>query len=230
MSLIVGPTTLVDTAENGDSMTDKQIKVLIVDDHPGVRAGIRNLLGGAKDILVMGEGTNGAEAIELVNEKESDILLLDIELPDQRGDLVMHHIHEVQPEMKVLAVSSYSDREYILGMVENGASGYITKDEAPVMLVEAIRIIVKDGKDWFSPRAIKNSSLTPLEEQILTEREVAILKQLLIERSQGKIASALQMDEKQLEKYLSLLMKKFETESLDELKLTAERIFSREDR
>ena len=229
MPLIVGPTTLVDAAVNGDSMTDEQIKVLIVDDHPGVRAGIRNLLGGAKDIVVMGEGTNGAEAIELVNQQESDILLLDIELPDQRGDLVMHHIHEVQPEMKVLAVSSYSDREYILGMVENGASGYITKDEAPVMLVEAIRIIVKDGRDWFSPRAIKNSSLTPLEEQILTEREVAILKQLLIEQSQGQIASVLQMDEKQLDKYLSLLMQKFETESLDGLKRTAERIFSRSD-
>ena len=227
MSLTHEITKVSEGASKKASTTNHQIKVLIVDDHPGVRAGLKNLLGGAKDIVVTGEGANGADALELINTKKSDILLLDIELPDQRGDIVMHHIHDVQPEMKVLAVSSYSDREYILGMVENGAAGYITKDEAPVMLVDAIRSIVKEGKDWFSPRAIKNSSLTPLEEQMLTEREVNILKQLLIDQSRVQIAGALQMDEKQLEKYLVLLMRKFETESLDVLKLTAQNIFSR---
>jgi len=175
----------------------------------------------------MGEGTNGADALKLIDTKKSDLLLLDIELPDQRGDLVMHRIHEVQPEMKVLAVSSYSDREYILGMVENGAVGYITKDEAPAMLLEAIRIIVKDGKDWFSPSALKNSNLTPLEEQILTDRETKILSQLILDHTRAQMALSLQMEEKKLAKYLTLLMKKFETESLDVLKHTARRILSR---
>ena len=227
MFLLNGITTLLEGANETVSIPHNQIKVLIVDDHPGVRAGLKKLLGGAKDIVVLGEGTNGADALKLINTQKSDLLLLDIELPDQRGDLVMHRIHEVQPEMKVLAVSSYSDREYILGMVENGAVGYITKDEAPAMLLDAIRIIVKDGKDWFSPRAIKNSNLTPLEEQILTEREINILKQLILDQPREQIATSLQMDEKQLEKYLVLLMRKFETESLDVLKHTARRILSR---
>ena len=120
-------------------MSEKPIRVLIVDDHSGVRRGIKNLLQAAKDMIVVGEGGNGAEAIELATTRNPDILLLDIELPDQRGDAVMRHIHNVQPDMKVLAVSSYSDRDYILGMLENGASGYITKDEAPMMLLDAIR-------------------------------------------------------------------------------------------
>jgi Response regulator containing a CheY-like receiver domain and an HTH DNA-binding domain len=227
MSLTQGTPTVLEASDNKVSTTNHRIKVLIVDDHPGVRAGLKNLIRAAKDIVVLGEGANGADALQLINTKKSDILLLDIELPDQRGDSVMHHIHKVQPEMKVLAVSSYSDREYILGMVENGAVGYITKDEAPVMLLDAIRIIVNEGKDWFSPRALKNSSLTPLEEQILTEREVQILKQLIVNQPRPEMAHSLQMDEKQLEKYLSLLMKKFETESLDVLKLTAERILAR---
>jgi len=227
MSVINGITTSVKGAAETVSITDNQIKVLIVDDHPGVRAGLKKLLGGAKDIVVLGEGTNGAEALELINTQKSDLLLLDIELPDLRGDLVMHRIHEVQPEMKVLAVSSYSDREYILGMVENGAVGYITKDEAPAMLLDAIRIIVKDGKDWFSPSALKNSNLTPLEEQILTERETKILKQLVLDHTGAQMALALQMEEKQLAKYLTLLMKKFETESLDVLKHISRRILSR---
>jgi len=226
MSTITGPKPLKQGGGDHISMPDNQIRVLIVDDHPGVRAGIKNLIESANDIVVMGEGANGADALHLINTQKSDILLLDIELPDQRGDRVMHRIHDVQPEMKVLAVSSYSDREYILGMVENGASGYITKDEAPKMLLDAIRSIVKEGKDWFSPRAIKNSNLTPLEEQILTEREVQILKKLVTGQPRIEIADSLHMNEKQLEKYLILLMKKFETDSMDVLKHTAERILA----
>jgi len=208
-------------------MVDKQIKVLIVDDHSGVRAGIRNLLQGANDIVVVGEGVNGAEAIELVSTRHPDILLLDIELPDQRGDAVMRHIRDTQPDMKVLAVSSYSDRDYILGMLENGAAGYITKDEAPMMLLEAIRSIIHLGKKWFSPRAIKQSGLPSIEEQTLTKREVEILEQLISDRSAQEIADSLDMTVGQVEKYLKLLMRKFEADSLVSLKRIARRILMR---
>jgi len=219
-------TVFDEDADKTTSMT-KKIKVLIVDDHSGVRSGIKNLLQGAKDMIVVGEGANGAEALELVNKQKPDILLLDIELPDQRGDVVMRHIRKTQPQMKVLAVSSYSDREYILGMLENGAAGYITKDEAPMMLLDAIRSIIRMGKNWFSPRAVKNSGLTSIEEQTLTAREVEILRQLVLDRSAAEIAASLDMTEVQVERYLKLLMRKFETESLDSLKQIAERILSR---
>lgn len=206
---------------------DKQIRVLVVDDHSGVRTGIKNLLQSAKDMVIVGEGGNGAEAIELAATKKPDILLLDIELPDQRGDAVMRHIHNTQPDMKVLAVSSYSDRDYILGMLENGAAGYITKDEAPMMLVDAIRSIINRGKSWFSPRAIRNSGIPSVEEQTLTKREVEILEPLVLDRSTDEIAVSLNMGVEQVDKYLKLLMKKFETESLTSLKHIAKRILSR---
>jgi DNA-binding NarL/FixJ family response regulator len=208
-------------------MSDKPIKVLIVDDHSGVRTGIKNLLNAAKDMVVVGEGGNGAEAIELAATRNPDILLLDIELPDQRGDMVMRHIHDTQPEMKVLAVSSYSDRDYILGMLENGASGYITKDEAPMMLLDAIRSIINKGISWFSPRAVKNSGIPAVEEQTLTKREVEILERLILDQSAQEIASLLNMDVEQVNKYLRLLMRKFETESMVSLKHIAKRILSR---
>src|SRR5215211_3521427 len=207
-------------------MLEKPIRVLIVDDHSGVRRGIRNLLQTASDMVIVGEGGNGAEAIELATTRNPDILLLDIELPDQRGDAVMRRIRNMQPDMKVLAVSSYSDRDYILGMLENGASGYITKDEAPMMLLDAIRSIINKGKSWFSPRAIKNSGLPSIEEQTLTKREVEILQQLVVDRSPQEIASFLSMDVAQVDKYLKLLMRKFETESLNSLKHIAQRILS----
>jgi DNA-binding NarL/FixJ family response regulator len=217
----------VDQAGRRTLMVEKQIKVLIVDDHAGVRTGIKNLLQSAKDMVVVGEGVNGAEAIELVASKDPDILLLDIELPDQRGDKVMRRIHDINPDMKVLAVSSYSDRDYILGMLENGASGYITKDEAPMMLLDAIRSIIRNGKSWFSPRALKQSGIPSVEEQTLTKREVEILEQLVLDRSPEDIASFIHMDVDQVERYLKLLMRKFETESLASLKRIAERILSR---
>src|SRR5688572_1435370 len=208
-------------------MPEKPIRVLIVDDHSGVRRGIKNLLQAAKDMIVVGEGGNGAEAIELATTRKPDILLLDIELPDQRGDAVMRHIHTVQPDMKVLAVSSYSDRDYILGMLENGASGYITKDEAPMMLLDAIRSIIRKGISWFSPRAIKNSGLPTIEEQTLTKREVEILQQLVLNQPADQIALFLNMNVEQVERYLKLLMRKFETDSLVSLKHIASRILSR---
>ena len=210
-----------------DRRTDQKIRVLIVDDHSGVRTGIKNLLQRAQDMVIVGEGGNGAEAIELAAMKKPDILLLDIELPDQRGDAVMRHIHNTQPDMKVLAVSSHSDRDYILGMLENGASGYITKDEAPMMLVEAIRSIIVKGMSWFSPRAVRNSGIPSVEEQTLTKREVEILEQLVLDRTSEEIASMLNMDVAQVDKYLKLLMRKFETESMMSLKQMAKRILSR---
>jgi DNA-binding NarL/FixJ family response regulator len=228
MVLMTSPeTSLKDEPGRRTLMVEKQIRVLIVDDHSGVRTGIKNLLRTANDMIVVGEGVNGAEAINLVATRDPDILLLDIELPDQRGDAVMRRIHESQPNMKVLAVSSYSDRDYILGMLENGAAGYITKDEAPVMLLDAIRSIIRSGKSWFSPRALRQSGIPAVEEQTLTKREVEILEQLILDRSPEEIAALLSMSTDQVRKYLQLLMNKFETESLLALKHMAERILSR---
>jgi len=212
------PNTQTSGAGKRVPMAKTQIKVLIIDDHPGVQEGIRNLLQAAEDIIIVGVGASGSEAIKQVAIKNPDIVLLDMELPDQRGDTVMYHIHEMQPDMKVLAVSSYSDRDYILGMIQHGAAGYITKDEAPTMLIGAIRNIINQGGSWFSPQAVKNSSPTPLEQQALTKREVQILQELTRDRSADEIAAAVSISKKQVEQYLTLLMKKFETESLDSLK------------
>src|SRR5690554_4732636 len=99
----LGTSLVEDTGNEPVTVSQKLIRVLIVDDHSGVRRGIRSLLQAAKDMIVVGEGGNGAEAIELAATRNPDILLLDIELPDQRGDAVMRHIHKVQPDMKVLA-------------------------------------------------------------------------------------------------------------------------------
>ena len=112
-------------------MADKQIRVVIVDDYPGVRAGIKNLLQTAKDIIVVGEGANGEQAIELALTKNPDIMLLDVELPDLRGDIVTRRIHEKQPDMKILAVSSYSDRQLSMACWKRVQLGTLQKMKLP---------------------------------------------------------------------------------------------------
>ena len=193
------------------------IRVGVVDDHSGVRAGIINLLKGAKDIRVVGEGADGAQAIALVRSKKPDLILLDVELPDFRGDVVMEMIREKQPDIKVLPVSSYSDPEHVRAMVEHGADGYITKDEAPAMLIEAIRSI-SEGRTWLSPKAAVSGFPLSLPGQNLTERETMILEQMLLDRSESEIAAALGLKETLVAKHVKFLMKKFDVKSVAALK------------
>jgi DNA-binding NarL/FixJ family response regulator len=203
---------------------DRQIKVLIVDDHPIVRTAIRSLLRSAADIQVVDEGANGQQAIDLAKRERPDLILLDIELPDLRGDAVLRKIRELKLDTRVLAVTSYSDREYLLSMLENGASGYITKDEVPAKLLEAIRTIVYAGRSWFSPQVIKSGRSAPPEEQTLTELEIKILRQLIRGRSQTEIARALELQEARVAKFLGILMMKYDVDSLAALKYIAERV------
>ncbi len=211
-------------------MEEDKIRVVIVDDHPGVRAGIKNLLRRAKDIMVVGEGGDGMKAIELAKSKKPDILLLDVELPIVGGDIAMRRIHDAEPSIRVLVVSTYNDRTYVQSMLANGAAGYITKDEAPAMLLEAIHSILDHQELWMSPRALEASGAAALEDQTLTDREVEILRQLLLNRSQSEIAASMHMEEQQVGSYLRVLMDKFEAESLDVLRAVARKLLPRQDK
>jgi DNA-binding NarL/FixJ family response regulator len=196
----------------------QQIKVVIVDDHPGVRAGIRKLLFHAKDIVVVGEGADGAEAIRLAKTKHPDVMLLDVELPVLRGEEVARHLKESHPEVKILAVSSYNDRQYILSMLENGAEGYITKDEAPDLLLEAVYSIVNGESKWVSPRAAQHTRQELPDEQSLTAREMDILNQLATKKTEKEISQLLGIDERRLTRYLHLLKVKFGVDTIADLR------------
>ena len=201
-------------------MTIQQIKVVIVDDHPGVRAGIRKLLYHAKDIIIVGEGADGAEAIRLAKTKNPDVMLLDVELPVLRGEEVARHLRDNQSQVKILAVSSYNDRHYILAMLENGAVGYITKDEAPDLLLEAVYSIVNGKRKWISPRASQHAHEEIPDEQSLTAREMDILDQLAMRKTEKEISQSLRIDEKRLTRHLQLLKAKFGADSLEDLRRT----------
>jgi DNA-binding NarL/FixJ family response regulator len=103
------------------------IRVLLADDHQGVRTGIRQLLEKTADIQVIGEAATGAETLQLVQQLAPDLLLLDMALPDLSGVEVAQRLHESASGVRILALSAYSDEQYITGVLDNGAAGYLTQ-------------------------------------------------------------------------------------------------------
>jgi DNA-binding NarL/FixJ family response regulator len=130
-----------------------RIRVVLADDHPVMRMGIRNLLSRSADIHVIAEAGNGVEAIHLVDELAPDVLLLDMEMPVMDGVEVARRLKAKESPVKILVLSAYNDRQYILSVLEQGASGYLTKDEAPDTIVEAVRTVAKGEKEWISRKA-----------------------------------------------------------------------------
>lgn len=126
------------------------IRVVIADDHENLRANIRKLLSRSQDILVVGEAKNGVEALELVNELQPDLIVLDMEMPLKNGPEVAAELRDAGSMVKILALSAYNDREYINAMIEQGASGYLTKDDAPFTIVDAIHRVMAGSQVWLS--------------------------------------------------------------------------------
>ncbi len=128
--------------EGGDCVIT--IRVVLADDHAIIRTGIRSLLKKASDIQVVGEASNGVEALRLANELAPDVLLLDMEMPGMSGVEVARQLRAAGSPVHILALSAYDDRHYILGMLASGAAGYLLKDEAPEIIVAAVRRVLRE--------------------------------------------------------------------------------------
>lgn len=126
------------------------IRVLIADDHPGFRAGIRARLEREPDIAVVGEASDGDEALALARTVGADVLLLDIEMPGRSGVEVMAEAARGAGAPAVLVLSAYDDEPYIFSVLEHGAAGYLTKHEPLATLVEAVRGVARGELGWLS--------------------------------------------------------------------------------
>ena len=115
------------------------ISVVIADDHPFVRHGLRTYLETLDDMEVSGEATNGAEAVELVERLLPDVVLMDLVMPELDGVGAIRRIHESVPQTKVIALTSFDDDEKVFPAIKAGAAGYLLKDVHPAELAEAVR-------------------------------------------------------------------------------------------
>jgi DNA-binding NarL/FixJ family response regulator len=155
------------------------IKIFIIDDHPMVVAGLNSLLGRLQNIEVTGAVSNAFDAIPFLKKNQTDVILLDINLPDISGIDLCKKIHKEFPEVKILGISTFSERSYISRMIENGASGYLIKSASADEIAEAIDTVLK-GKMYLSvsmEHIAKPLSIMPLDNlPTLTKREKEILQ------------------------------------------------------
>lgn len=194
-----------------------QIKVVLADDHPVVRTGIRNLLARSADIQVVGEASTGEEALRLCDTLAPDVLLLDMELPGIKGVEVAQRINQARSGTRILALSAYDDKHYIQELLENGASGYLMKEEAPDTIIDAIRGVAQGEQGWVSRRVAAQMSVWMREDypdsNHLTKREMEVLRLVVDGKTNQGIGVTLGISEKTVEKYLEAVFSKLNVSS-----------------
>jgi DNA-binding NarL/FixJ family response regulator len=201
--------------------------VLLVDDHPVVRAGIRNLLENAPDIRVVGEAGNGVDALRLVSELSPDVMLLDMELPGLNGREVAQKLQKAGSAVRILALSAYDDKQYIHELLSNGAAGYLVKDEVPEAIVEAVRGVSRGENGWVSRRVAAQMSTwmteKPKDKKGLTSREIQVLEGVVAGKTNQEIGLSLGISEKTVEKHLEGVFAKLSVASRVEAAVRAVR-------
>jgi DNA-binding NarL/FixJ family response regulator len=179
------------------------IRVLIADDHPVVRQGLRTFLGAQPDIDVVGEAADGAQAVELAAELKPDVVLLDLKMPGLDGLGALAGLGAV----KVIVLTSMTERGQVLPAVRAGAAGYLYKDVDPQALVQAIRS-VHDGHMIFAPEAANALARSESSMIALTAREQGVLALIAGGRSNREIARELGVSEKTVKTHVSNLLMK----------------------
>ena len=152
----------------------KRIRIILVDDHPVVRQGLRKILSTFEQIAVEGEAGSGREAIELARELRPDVVVMDISMPQMSGIEATSILRRDLPEIKVLALSMHEDPSYVKQALRAGARGYMLKDSPPKDLVDAIAN-VNSGTVPMSPQAANNLTIPAEDRKQLTPREVQVL-------------------------------------------------------
>ncbi len=186
------------------------IRVVIVDDHPIVRAGMRAVLQSAADICVIAEGECGEDAFRLVSEHQPDVLVLDVNLPGLNGVEVTRRLHRQNTASAILILTVHDDSETIFGLLEAGANGYVHKVDALETLATAVRAAAQ-GESWLSPRVagqivrravgeVSISSPFPL-----TMREVDVLRLLAQGLDNDAIAERLALTKRTVQNHVSAI-------------------------
>lgn len=196
---------------------NNKIRVLIADDHPITRAGIRKFLERAEDVEVVAEASNGDEALSLLKETRPQVMLLDMEMPGRKGIEVAREVAASGLPVKILALSTYDDKQYIFGLLSAGAAGYLIKEEVPQTIVDAVRGVARGETGWLSRRvaAVISAWTTndPNERTDLSEREMEVLRQLVKGKTNQDIGVEMGISQKTVEKHLESIYSKLRVAS-----------------
>ena len=189
-------------------------KILVADDHPLVRAGLRRMLEEDANLGQVGEAAGGTEALAMLASSSWDLLILDINMPDQSGLDVLREARLRHPATKVLVVSGFAERQYAISVMRAGAQGYLAKDCAPQDLLKAVRCILQ-GRRYLTPTVgeLLMSDLDsgnddkPLHTR-LSEREMQIFSKIAVGVSVSEIANEYGLSVKTISTYRTRILEK----------------------
>lgn len=177
------------------------IKILVVDDHAIVREGLKQIISGISDIRVGGEASNANQALKLTREAEYDLVLLDIAMPGTSGLDLLKQLKSEKPGLPVLMLSIYPEEQYAVRTLRAGASGYLTKESAPVELIAAIRKVNNGGKYVSASLAEKLAMYLDMDSrkpvhELLSDREYQVILMIASGKTVSEIASELSLSVK----------------------------------
>jgi len=201
------------------------IRVVIADDHAVVRAGLAQLLTTFADVELVGAAANGDEAVSLSAEREPDVVLMDLEMPMLDGIEATRRIRAAQPEVAVVVLTSFSDRERILSALDAGAAGYLLKDAEPDVLAHAIQAAAR-GEAPLDPKAARallsaRRASTPAHE--LSDREREVLAMVAEGLPNKLIAQQLGISEKTVKAHLTSVFRQIGVTDRTQAALWAQR-------
>jgi two-component system response regulator NreC len=201
------------------------VRIILAEDHRITREGLVNLLKERSDMEVVGEAENGREAVRLASELSPDLVIMDVTMPDLNGIDATRIITSGSNNTKVIALSMYSDKQFVQGMIQAGASGYLLKDCAFEELVSAIQAVIQ-GDTYLSPgiagivvRDYLNKLTTDRSsaDTVLTTREREVLQLIAEGNSTKEIAARLSVSVKTVETHRRQIMEKLGIFSIAEL-------------
>lgn len=207
------------------------IRVVLADDHVFVRDGIKSLLENESNIIVVGEATDGQEALTVVSVEKPDLLIVDIRMPHYTGIEVVEKIRQENTTLKIVVLSMHESEEYVLKSIKAGADGYLLKGSSKEEFLKALHTVANGGKYFSgdissilinqlinSPNNLASEPKQNLEEEsVITKREKEILKLLLSGNGNKEIAEALSISKRTAEVHRFNLMKKLKVKNLIEL-------------
>ena len=184
------------------------IRIVIADDHPLMRSGIRDLLQSEPDLEVVGEAASGEEALRLVKVAKPDVLLLDMNMPGTPGVEVARKLRSQNANVQVLALSAYNDQAYVAGLMECGAAGYVTKEQSPRVIIEAIRAVARGEVRWFVQLEQFGKALA-----LISDREQEVLRLMARGRSNVEIAQELDISSNTVRNHVANIYAKLDVSS-----------------
>lgn len=188
--------------------------VLLVDDHAILRTGLRTLLDRHDDVHVVGEASTGAGALSLAHRHKPDVVVLDMELPDLDGPDVASRLQSVSDGTRILALSAHEDPDFVSELWALGAAGYVTKQQPPALIVDAVRAVARGEGRWL---VTPHRTPAPPSSVQLTDRETDVLALVAQGHSNAAVADKLCIAENTVKNHMRNLYAKLDLSSQREL-------------